>query len=123
MSKSKGNLVFVSKLLDQGIDPVVIRFALLQGHYSQDRMWSESILQSSAQAVERIRLALAKLEIADTTKLMSAINAALADDLDTPKALDLLDEWAKREISNESKTDSYPGYFARYLDAVLGLAL
>ena len=34
MSKSKGNLVFVHKLLDEGWDPIVIRYALINRKYS-----------------------------------------------------------------------------------------
>src|SRR3954466_13100731 len=39
MSKSRGNLVFVSKLLAAGADPRTIRLALLADHYRTDRMW------------------------------------------------------------------------------------
>jgi cysteinyl-tRNA synthetase len=43
MSKSKGNLVFVSKLLKEGIDPMTLRHALLSERYSEDRMWSQKL--------------------------------------------------------------------------------
>ena len=36
MSKSLGNLVFVSKLLADGVDPMAIRMALLAHHYRSD---------------------------------------------------------------------------------------
>ena len=47
MSKSKGNLVFVSKLLESGIDPMILRWALLRGHFQQDRAWSNELLEIS----------------------------------------------------------------------------
>ena len=40
MSKSRGNLVFVSKLRNAGVDPMAIRLALLDGHYRADREWT-----------------------------------------------------------------------------------
>jgi len=39
MSKSKGNLVFVSKLIAEGVEPIAIRTALMLDHYQEDRMW------------------------------------------------------------------------------------
>jgi len=36
MSKSLGNLVFVSALRESGIDPMAIRLAILAHHYRQD---------------------------------------------------------------------------------------
>ena len=41
MSKSLGNLVFVSKLLADGVDPMAIRMALLAHHYRSDWEWTE----------------------------------------------------------------------------------
>lgn len=42
MSKSRGNLVFVSRLRAQGVDPAAIRLALLADHYRGDRMWTDA---------------------------------------------------------------------------------
>ena len=44
MSKSRGNLVFVSKLRGEGVDPMAIRLALLSGHYRTDRAWTADLL-------------------------------------------------------------------------------
>jgi L-cysteine:1D-myo-inositol 2-amino-2-deoxy-alpha-D-glucopyranoside ligase len=44
MSKSKGNLVFVSKLVAAGRDPMAIRWALMRNHYREDRMWTDQLL-------------------------------------------------------------------------------
>jgi L-cysteine:1D-myo-inositol 2-amino-2-deoxy-alpha-D-glucopyranoside ligase len=40
MSKSRGNLVLVSKLRTAGVDPMAVRLALLDGHYRADREWT-----------------------------------------------------------------------------------
>ncbi len=120
MSKSKGNLVFVSKLLHEGIDPVVIRFALLQSHYSEDRMWSEANLESATQVVERFRSALSRNEVAPTTELSHQILAALAQNLDTPRVMQLLQDWV--EATEEGQVGGSTGELARLLDSALGLA-
>ena len=120
MSKSKGNLVFVSKLLQEGIDPVVIRFALLQSHYSEDRMWSDANLESANQVVERFRSALSRNEVAPTTELSHQILAALAQNLDTPRVMQLLQDWV--EATEEGQVGGSTGELARLLDSALGLA-
>ena len=58
MSKSKGNLVFVSKLLQDRVDPMVIRYALLTSHYSKDRMWNAAILEKAQKSVSYTHLTL-----------------------------------------------------------------
>lgn len=120
MSKSKGNLVFVSKLLRDGVDPVVIRFALLQGHYSMDREWSTEILQTAIKNVARIRESLSRNEVAPTSNVAAAIMESLADDLDTPRAFAALFDWVQETESG--LTGGSAGELARVLDSALGLA-
>jgi L-cysteine:1D-myo-inositol 2-amino-2-deoxy-alpha-D-glucopyranoside ligase len=120
MSKSKGNLVFVSKLLQAGIDPVVIRFALLREHYGADRMWSDEVLSRATIDVARIRDALARNEVAPTHDLITHIVDALSEDLDTPRVFELLFEWV---LATESGIPGgSTGELSRALDSALGLA-
>ena len=42
MSKSRGNLVLVSRLRADGVDPAAIRLGLLAGHYRADRSWTDA---------------------------------------------------------------------------------
>ena len=120
MSKSRGNLVFVSKLLHDGIDPVVIRFALLQGHYSTDREWSTEILQTAIRDVARIRESLSRNEVAPTSNVSNTIMESLADDLDTPRAFEAIFHWVQETESGLSGGSA--GELARVLDSALGLA-
>lgn len=120
MSKSKGNLVFVSKLLDQGIDPVVIRFALLQGHYSQDRMWSNEVLQTAIDDVQGIRTALAMMEVASTDSLVTTLIEGLADDLDTSRFFTALKTWVND--CHKGLRGGSAGELSRAMDSLLGLA-
>ena len=120
MSKSKGNLVFVSKLLTEGVDPVVIRFALLRDHYSQDRMWSDAKLTQSQVDVARIRGALSRNEVAPTAQVVSKIITALSENLNTPVAINSLLAWV--EETESGLTGGSTGELARALDSALGLA-
>ena len=121
MSKSKGNLVFVSKLLSQGIDPMVIRWALLSGHYQQDRSWSDELLQKSSSEVSLLRSALAQSEVAETKELIQSIISDLANNLNTSAALNRLIAWAKSSQSSPKVNES--GLVSRGIDSLLGLAL
>ena len=121
MSKSKGNLVFVSKLLNQGIDPMVIRWALLSGHYQQDRSWSDELLQKATSEIALLRSALAQSEVAETKELIQSIISDLANNLDTQAALNRLIAWAKSSQSSPKVNES--GLVSRGIDSLLGLAL
>lgn len=122
MSKSRGNLVFVSRLLEDGVDAMAIRIALLQGHYRSEREWSETLLASGERLLDRLRRALSRHEIPDYSVLLQEMTSHLADDLDTPAAFAALEKYIDEM---DRPVDSYqsPGALARYLDAVLGIAL
>lgn len=121
MSKSKGNLVFVSKLLSAGVDPMAIRWALLQGHYQKDRQWSENLLSESEVQIATVRRALAQSEVSDSKELIVGIIADLSNNLDTPSALKRLLLWSEQSINAGSINQS--GLVSRSIDALLGLAL
>ena len=121
MSKSKGNLVFVSKLINSGTDPMVIRFALMSQHYRLDRMWTDALLADATSRVAKIRQAIASSNSAPTTPLIDRIIVALANDLDTPTALAELDMWASETLQGASGGDSRELNAA--IDTLLGLAL
>ena len=121
MSKSKGNLVFVSKLLSAGVDPMAIRWALLQGHYQKDREWSENLLSESEVQIATVRRALAQSEVSDSKELIAGIIADLSNNLDTPSALKRLLLWSEQSINAGSINQS--GLVSRSIDALLGLAL
>jgi L-cysteine:1D-myo-inositol 2-amino-2-deoxy-alpha-D-glucopyranoside ligase len=121
MSKSKGNLVFVSKLIQAGTDPMVIRFALMSQHYRVDRMWTDELLLQATQRVNQIRKALASGVVAPTESVIEQIVFALSDDLDTSSALAALDEWASQTLDGGTGGDAQE--LSTVLDALLGLAL
>ena len=121
MSKSRGNLVFVHKLLEDGIDPMIIRFALLKEHYANERMWSNALLESAEIEVAKIRSVLSKIEVVDPTPYIELMIKDLADDLNTENAINSLLKWC--EESDNGGSGANPGAMARFLDSALGLAL
>ena len=94
MSKSLGNLVFVSTLRQQGTDPDVLRLALLSHHYREDWEWTDRDLAVAERRLERWRAALPITSEEQAEQLVVTVRGALAADLDTPRALRLLDDWA-----------------------------
>jgi L-cysteine:1D-myo-inositol 2-amino-2-deoxy-alpha-D-glucopyranoside ligase len=121
MSKSKGNLVFVSKLLEDGVDPMIIRWALLSGHYQSDRQWNDDLLKKAEFEVELMRTALSRTEVADTDQLLKDLILDLSNNLDTPTALNRLVLWAKKSQKDAAYNQS--GQVSRAIDSLLGLAL
>ena len=121
MSKSKGNLIFVSKLIQEGVDPMVIRWALLSGHYQQDREWSTQLLERAKDEVVLVRSALSRSETADASSLVNNLIKDLSDNLNTPKALSEIVDWSLE--SNKIATSNHSGLVSRAIDSLLGLAL
>ena len=119
MSKSKGNLVFVSKLINAGVDPMVIRFALISQHYRTDRMWSDEVLINATKRVARIRQAFALPNVVQTQNVISRVITALSQDLDTSTAIAAVEDWAELSIQGANGGDSHA--LAKVLDALLGL--
>jgi len=64
MSKSLGNLVFVSRLLADGVDPMAVRMSLLAHHYRSDWEWTDAVLGDGQARLARWRAALARAEAA-----------------------------------------------------------
>ena len=120
MSKSKGNLVLVSNLLKQGHDAMAIRLALISHHYRSDHMWVQSDLDSAQRLLDDLRVALSRMEVAPTSQVISEIIAALANDLDTPRVLELLRNWL--EATKRGEVDGSAGELSRALDTFLGIA-
>ena len=123
MSKSRGNLVFVSKLRGEGVDPAAIRLGLLSGHYRQDRAWTDQVLADAQSRLKVWREAAALGSAPSATDTVARLRQHLADDLDTPKALDALDGWARRAIEGGGSDTQAPGDFADAVDALLGISL
>jgi L-cysteine:1D-myo-inositol 2-amino-2-deoxy-alpha-D-glucopyranoside ligase len=126
MSKSRGNLVFVSKLRAAGHDPMAIRLALLAHHYRTDWEWTGQDLELAEARLERWRRAVSRPDAPSADALLEQLRERLADDLDAPGALAAMDAWAESALAapvGEASDSGAPGLAARALDALLGVAL
>ena len=123
MSKSKGNLVLVSELLGRGVDPMAVRLALLGHHYHADWQWTDADLRGAERRLVRWREAVRSGGGEMAQPVVARVRTALAADLDAPRALVAVDEWADRvlaEPGNDSERD--PGALvAAAVDALLGV--
>ncbi|MEV7677061.1 cysteine--1-D-myo-inosityl 2-amino-2-deoxy-alpha-D-glucopyranoside ligase [Streptomyces sp. NPDC088341] len=123
MSKSKGNLVFVSTLRHEGVDPAAIRLALLAHHYRSDWEWTDAVLQEAVERLGRWRAAVSRPDGPPSDAVVDEIREALADDLDAPAALLAVDRWAALQESAGGTDEGAPGVVSRAVDALLGVAL
>ena len=98
MSKSRGNLVFVSALRNSDVDPMAIRLALLRHHYRADWEWTDAELWDAVDDARRWRRALvARCRRPGRARWSTEVLAALADDLDAPRAVAAVDAWVRRD--------------------------
>ena len=121
MSKSLGNLVFVSKLVSEGINPMDIRCALLMQKYSENRMWNSELLTKAQSFMSDLTLHLSQMECAPTDEVIQLIIEALSSNLDTEKVFMILQNWIAE--SRSGAIGGNPGELSRALDTLLGLAI
>ncbi len=129
MSKSRGNLVFVSKLLEAGNDPMAVRLAIIAHHYRADWDWTAESLAAAASRLARWRAAVVAASVtadpaaggARTGQVLAAMRERLADDLDTPGAIAVIDSWAA--AAADYQADASGPLVREAVDALLGIAL
>ena len=127
MSKSKGNLVLVSKLVAAGVDPAVVRLAIVAHHWRTDWEWTDAVLQEAQQRFARWSTAVARRSGPDATALLARVRERLADDLDAPGAVRAVDEWVAASAagggSGGAGSADAPDLVRRTVTALLGVAL
>jgi len=121
MSKSLGNLVFVSKLIAEGIDPMAIRWALMGHSFQSDLMWRRELIEGAQSEIDSLRKALSRVDVAPTSELIQNICDLLAENLDTPEILKRIRIWISATESGSVGGEA--GELSRALDTLLGLAL
>jgi L-cysteine:1D-myo-inositol 2-amino-2-deoxy-alpha-D-glucopyranoside ligase len=142
MSKSLGNLVFVSALLSSGTDPMAIRLAILAHHYRQDWDWTQQGLAAAGERLARWRAAAALgnhsgsggaarpggeaghggAPVAAGEAVLARVRERIADDLDAPGALAVIDRWAAGATA-AGHPDASGDLVRGTADALLGIAL
>jgi L-cysteine:1D-myo-inositol 2-amino-2-deoxy-alpha-D-glucopyranoside ligase len=108
MSKSLGNLVFVSELRKTA-DPRAIRLALMGHHYREHWEWFDDEIDDGTTRLERLHAA-ANLAVAgpDPRPYLVRVHDALDDDLDAPRARAVLDELARGILDGTGSDEEAP---------------
>jgi L-cysteine:1D-myo-inositol 2-amino-2-deoxy-alpha-D-glucopyranoside ligase len=131
MSKSLGNLVLVSQLRADGVEPAAVRLALLAHHYRSDWEWTELGLKAAEERLLRWRDAVAHEAGPVCRDLVSTVRAAMVDDLQTPRALlpwtcgprpPWAPPWQIPSLSSERDLEA-PAAVRALVDALLGVRL
>ncbi|MEX0427093.1 cysteine--1-D-myo-inosityl 2-amino-2-deoxy-alpha-D-glucopyranoside ligase [Nocardioides sp. DS6] len=127
MSKSRGNLVFVSALRNSEVDPMAIRLVLLRHHYRSDWEWTDDQLFDAVDTLADWRRAVALGRGADAAPVAETVLAALADDLDAPRAVAAVQSWVDATLGTsglaETSDATAGATIAALVDAALGLSL
>jgi L-cysteine:1D-myo-inositol 2-amino-2-deoxy-alpha-D-glucopyranoside ligase len=124
MSKSRGNLVFVSKLREAGVDPMAIRLALLAHHYRSNWEWLDADIDRAQARLSSWRRAASLATASSADGLLGDVRARLADDLDAPGALAAVDAWAATAADDAGDADQgAPALMEATVDALLGIEL
>jgi L-cysteine:1D-myo-inositol 2-amino-2-deoxy-alpha-D-glucopyranoside ligase len=147
MSKSLGNLVFVSRLRVTGTDPMAIRLALLAHHYRSDWEWTDTVLEQAHDRLARWREAVRAIRttmdgqdltagpdaggadpaggaVAPSARgVLQEVRGRLADDLDAPGALDVIDSWSAAVLSGAAAGAEDAVLIRDTADALLGVVL
>lgn len=90
MSKSLGNLVFISELRTQW-DVRAIRLAIVAHHYRDSWEWNDTLMPTAAARLEAWKAASVAPGAVDSVAALDAVRARLDDDLDTPGAVASID--------------------------------
>jgi len=87
MSKSAGNVVLLQDIIDRGLDPLSLRFALLENRYRSQMDLSWASLEAAHATLKRWRQLLANGGDSADIKFDQELSDALTTDLDTPRAM------------------------------------
>jgi L-cysteine:1D-myo-inositol 2-amino-2-deoxy-alpha-D-glucopyranoside ligase len=122
MSKSLGNLVLVSRLVADGVDPRVIRLAILTEHYRSDWEWTDAHLEAAQTRLARW-LDWAGTASGNDTSLLDSLRSTLSADLDTPGAIRLIDDAVAAGTGAVTGTGTASESAVNAIRALLGIDL
>ncbi|GHO67089.1 cysteine--tRNA ligase [Ktedonobacter sp. SOSP1-52] len=127
MSRSRGNVLLVSTLKEEGIDPMAFRYLMLTAHYRSKINYTDDSIQAAQNALNNLRDDLAELPITEQTanwseeaqRLRDAFREAINNDLDLPTALVL----TRETVRNAKIEPAERRHLVLDFDRVLGLRL
>ena len=117
MSKSAGNVVLLSDIIERGLDPLSLRLALLENRYRSQMDLTWASIEAANQTLKRWRRLINSWGESLELKFDEEFNSAVMTDLDTPRALQRLRAIEKDPaIGAQDKRAIF-----LYADEVLGL--
>ena len=128
MSKSKGEFATLASIVDKGIHPIAYRLMCLGAHYRSELEFSGENLLAALTRLKRLVLQVEALRdkadgkvavTAPAQALLDRFDEAVADDLNLPKALPLLEE----ALAAKSLAPALRLYLVEHMDQVFGLRL
>ncbi len=123
MSKSRGNMVFVSTLRHEGVDPAVIRLALIAHHYRSDWSWTPQGLAGAQARLDLWRAATSLPSARPAESVLARVREVMSDDLKTPSALDAVDNWARDSLHAGGSDPQAPRLVKDLCASLLGVYL
>jgi len=146
MSKSLGNLVFVSRLVADGVDPMAVRLAIMSHRYRVAWDWTAAGLAAAQERLASWRAAVTRASsgagspaggslgadngtgaaVPSAEQVLAEVRERIADDLDAPGALAAVDRWAEAVRSASALPPGMPAAAALVrdtADALLGVTL
>ncbi|HVI99645.1 MAG TPA: cysteine--tRNA ligase [Sphingomonas sp.] len=130
MSKSSGGFTTLQSLIDKGVPPLAYRLMCLQAHYRSELEFSGETLAAAVTRLKRLVMTVATLRDRATADPQAPsaeralgyrerLDQAVSDDLNTPRALPVLDEMlADKKLAPAERLAALADF-----DAVLGLDL
>jgi L-cysteine:1D-myo-inositol 2-amino-2-deoxy-alpha-D-glucopyranoside ligase len=124
MSKSLGNLVFVDELLEDH-SPAAIRLALMRYHYRSGGEWRPEFIDDGEELAGRLRKAAAGVSREEAAALpagplLAEVRAALDDNLDAPRCVEVLTARLSGPQAREDAADAVRVADLLGIDSVLG---
>lgn len=120
ISKSLGNMVLVSDLVEKGCDPLALRYLILTSHYRQGLNFTWEALAAAQTALDNLRAEIRNWEAPKIgcaeyeQRFMDAVN----NDLGVSQGLAILWELVKSDYPTSAKAESLLKF-----DKILGLKL
>jgi L-cysteine:1D-myo-inositol 2-amino-2-deoxy-alpha-D-glucopyranoside ligase len=102
---------------------MAIRLTLLRQHYRSDWEWTDGLLWDAVDTLDAWRLAVATGAGAPAGPVVETVLAALADDLDAPRAVAAIEEWAAATREGATEDPDAGATIRTLADAALGLRL
>ena len=121
MAKSAGNFFRITDLVDQGFDPLALRYLALQAKYRTKLSFAIDVLAGADRALRQLRRRVAEWRRAEDGPrgdYEERFRAAIADDLDLPAAMALVAELVRSDLAPGAKAGLLGDW-----DRVLGLDL